>query len=864
MLDIPSQYRPSYRSHARTSSETTTTLDTKQWKRDEWISAGSGDAHCHPAPPETAGNFKKHVVGDYATAHATNPAILRHSNLPHPYNFRKQCPEALRKPFVGIGLERQEDVLPSGNWKYGNVIGDEIQRDAHLDIHVHLSREEPRQDSERSSSRTPSGSKHLVVMGHSFPDRRLTQDVFLPRFLDYRASRQPLDQVYNVDSPLNPSTVQQLDIVKTWRRLSSSQATEILHWEKAFKLILTASVEARFTSSDDVQAKTVKSTTDDKSYVSVHLDPLEIVFDMIKSEGTREAAFRWFASTGNIHRSLLRLLRNQDCFIDPLVSGPAPYPCSSIRNSSVKFKQLPKTGMCDMVGPIQVELLWNPPYISFESFDSNVEEGQAFHLRPNFCCALRGLFEDAISKGEIILTYSADVDWLHYDHNIQRFSGTVPLRRRLPGTKPPSGYIIDIVVKAELVENFGTPTLEQTMRTQVRLMVTPRKETTFEQSWRYPHHFPYQSFDGITWENIAGNETETKESIIRHPVTYQPLDVDIHNAHSPSSFPSQKDVSTVYHCRHGSPGSQADKITPTRLPDTGPDCVDPLKPAPLVVPKCRSSTLKKIQCIQHPIPSDRNRSVPRFDNHAADLEAKYSAWKFSKESKPGRRADYFIDFAATPRQRPQRQLQSSNDGEYVMPSENYGCPAFQEELSDSIRSCLSKINRIQRSHSTNQLPSIPIAPPNGEASTDLPSRGFHEHNGRGSKRPFFSSDDTTAYPSGGTTSGVDEIPEETRPTEVPAETCRQTDGLEQTQDPPLIRRDDALALLLRMRQIHEDERMSLGTNAEAIWFSSENTSEISLFESLDSWCSDHGTIFIVDDGEEADDEAEEAVNVGCV
>ncbi|KAL1886090.1 hypothetical protein Plec18167_000016 [Paecilomyces lecythidis] len=858
MLDIPSQYRPSYRNHARTSSETTPTLDTKeQWARNEWITAGSGDAHCHPAPSETVGNFK-HFVGDCAAARPTNPTILRHLNLPHPYTLRKQCPAAVQKPFVGIALERQEDALSYGNWKYGDTDRDEIRRDAHMDIRVHLSLEEPKQDSNKPSE-TPGGPNRLVVMGHSFPDRRLTQDVFVPRFLGYRASWQPPGLVYNVDSPLNPSAVQQLDIVKTWRRLSFSQAAEILHWEKALNLVITASVEALLTSSDGVQAKAAKSSPDDNSYVSLHLDPLKIVFDMIKSEETRKAAFGWFASTRNIHRNLLRFLRNQDCFIDPLLSGPAPYPCSSIRNSSIQLTQLPKAGMSDMGGPIQVELIWNPPYIAFESFDSKVEEGQLFYLQPKFCCALKGLFEDAIAKGEIILTYSVDVDWLHYDYSVGRFSGNVPVRRRLPETRPLSDYILDIIVKADLVENFGSPTLEQTMRTQIRLMVTPKRDTiALERSRSYSCRFPDQSMDSITWENAAGKETKAKESIICYPFTRRPLDVDIHNASPPASFPSHKDVSSICHCRHGCPGVQAGKSTPARLADTISDCVDPLKPAPLMVPKCRSSTLKKIQFPQHPTPSDRDRSVPRFDNYAADLEAKYSAWKFSKESKPARRADYFIDFAATPRQRPQRQLQSSNDGEDMRCSENAGCPAFQEELSDNIRFCLSKTKKTRNADSTSHLPLTPIAPPNGEASTTLSS----QHNGCRSNRPFSSSDETTAYPSGGTTSGVDEIAE-TYPMEVATETPRPKDDLEHSQEPPLIRRDDALALLLRMRQIHEDERMSLGTNAEAIWFSSENTSEISLFESLDSWCSDHGTVFIVDDGEEADDEAEEAGNVGC-
>jgi hypothetical protein len=122
-----------------------------------------------------------------------------------------------------------------------------------------------------------------------------------------------------------------------------------------------------------------------------------------------------------------------------------------------------------------------------------------------------------------------------------------------------------------------------------------------------------------------------------------------------------------------------------------------------------------------------------------------------------------------------------------------------------------------------------------------------------------SSEDTAASPSGGLANGRDDAMEETSRRQAPTEGSMQNSCVDSPEpEPPLIRRDDALALLLRMRQIHEDERMSLGTNAEAIWFSSENNSEISLFEPLGTGCSPHstGTVLIVDDGEDADDEAE--------
>ncbi|KAJ9264617.1 hypothetical protein DTO212C5_6999 [Paecilomyces variotii] len=863
MLDIPSQYRPSYRNHARTSSETTHSLDTKElWTRNEWMAAGSGDAHCHPRASEAVEKFKKHIIGDCAASHPTNPAILRHYNLPHLHNLRRQHPPAGRKPFVGIALERREG-LPSGNWQYGNAHHDDVRRDAPLDICVQFSPEDPRQDPKKPSQ-APGSSGRLVIKGHSFPVRHLTQEVFLPRFLDYRASWHPPDLVYNVKSPLNPSAIQQLDIVKTWKRLSFSQAAEILHWEETFKLILAANLEALLTSSDGAQTKLVEDSTKNPC-ISVRLDPLKVVFDMIQAEDSTKTAFRWFASTENVHRSLLRFLRNQDCFIDPLVSGPGSHPCASIRSSSVKFTRLPKSRISNVDGPTQAELLWNPPYISFESFDFEVEEGQAFHLRPSFCCALKDLFEDALAKGEISLTYSANVDWLRYDHKVGSFSGTVPVRRRLLETKPydPSSvHILDIIVKAELVENFGTPTLEQTMRTQIRLRVMPKMDqVTLQRNRRFSHHTRDRSLDIITRENLAVDETDTKEETICDPVTRPPLDVDIHNTYSPASLSGHKGVPDIYHYRHEHLEIQANKSSSAYPVNATPDCVDPPRPAPLVVHKSRPSTLKKMQYPHPSTPSDCNSPVPRFDNNAADLEAKYSAWKFAKESKPGRRADYFIDFAATPRQRPRRQLQSSNDGEHVMPSESVERLVCPEELWDDIRSCLYKVRRTTRDMATaSQLPLNSPTPPKGEASTILSGQDIHERNGHKSKRPFFSSDDTTAYPSGGTTSGVDETAEETYRIPAPDGKSRQ-DELEQPQEPPLIRRDDALALLLRMRQIHEDERMSLGTNAEAIWFSSENTSQVSLFESLGSGCSDYGTVFIVDDGEEADDEAE-AGNVG--
>ncbi|KAJ9298672.1 hypothetical protein DTO271G3_3639 [Paecilomyces variotii] len=864
MLDIPSQYRPSYRNHARTSSETTHSLDTKElWTRNEWMAAGSGDAHCHPGASEAVGKFTKHVIGDCAASHPTNPAILRHYNLPHLHNLRRQNPPAVRKPFVGIVLERREKELPSRNWQYGNAHHDDVRRDASLGICDHFSREEPGQDPKKPSQ-APGSSSRLVIKGHSFPVRHLTQEVFLPRFLDYRASWQPPDLVYDEKLPLNPSAVQQLDIVKTWRRLSFSQAAEILHWEETFKLVLAANLEALLTSSDGVQTKSVEGPTENPC-ISVRLDPLKVVFDMIQAEDGTKTAFRWFASTENVHRSLLRFLRNQDCFIDPLVSCPGSHPCANIRSSSVKFMGLPKSRMSDMSGPAQAELLWNPPYISFESFDFQVEEGQAFHLRPSFCCALKDLFEDALAKGEISLTYSANVDWLRYDHKVSSFSGTVPVRRRLLETKsndPSSVYTLDIIVKAQLVENFGAPTLEQTMRTQIRLRVMPKTDQrTLQRDQRFSHHTRDRSLDVITRENLAADETDTKEEIIRDLVTRPPLDADIHNTYSPASLSGHKGVPDIHHYRHGQLEIQANKSSPDYPVDATPDCVDPPRPAPLVVLKSRPSTLKKMRYPHPPTPSDRNSPVPRFDNNAADLEAKYSAWKFAKESKPGRRADYFIDFAATPRQRPRRQLQSSNDGEHVLPSESVERLSCPEELWDDIRSCLYKVRRKRTTATVSHPPLNPPTPPEGETSTILSGKDIHAHNGHKSKRPFFSSDDTTVYPSGGTTSGVDETAEETYQIPAPDGKSRQDELEQQSQEPPLIRRDDALALLLQMRQIHEDERMSLGTNAEAIWFSSENTSQVSLFESLDSGCSDYGTVFIVDDGEEADDEAE-AGNVG--
>lgn len=907
MLDIPCQYRPSYRNHARTSSETAPAFDTTvYWDKGKLVARGSVDAHCHPEPSEAVGKIKKDSITNCTMPHSANPAFFCNYHLPHLYDPQRQCPPAVRNPFVGIALERRDDALSFGNRHNGNIHIDGVHKEAHVDIRVHLTRNLPGKET-LEPPQAAGDSDRLIIKGYSFPVRKLTQEIFLPRILDYRLSWQPPDLVYNVNSPLNPSAVQQLDIVKTWKRLSFIQAAEILHWEETFKLVLAANLSARTTLSDQAQ---ISSTEDSAkiSYISVHLDPLKIVLDMIRSTDSGKTAFRWFARMGNIHRNLLRFLRNQDCFIDPLHYDPGSYRGLNIRDSSIKITGLPKFASSHVDRSAEVELLWNPAYISFDSFDYHVEEGQVFHLRPSFCSAFKDLFDDALAKGEIYLAYSADVDWFRYSHKIRSFSGIVPVRQssRTKSYDPSSTYTLDIIIKAELVEYFGIPILEQTMRTQIRLTVAPKKEPmtvasrngvcigkkqvrcqanrscssndpiktsetcqTYvakhtechkagnQHSLRRSRQISDHSLDITAQENLAIEEIDTTGGdMYLLAATRLPLDVDIHNTHGLASSLDHANASGSYDYRHGHPQYQANRGILTYATEKATECVDPLKPAPLVIPKSRLSTLKQMQFSESLTSSVQHSSAPRFDSQAADLEAKYSSWKFSKQPKPGRRADYFMDFAATPRRQPRCQLWSSHDWDDLALNKQAGHPPFPEEQSEHPRSSLHGPQGAQDVSAISQQPVMPVTP-RARSDNDSSSQNSRKCNRRDSNQPLISSEDTCISPSGGMANGRDKAMEETSRRQAPVERSVPNSCVDSPEpEPPLIRRDDALALLLRMRQIHEDERMSLGTNAEAIWFSSENNSEISLFEPLGTGCSPHNTVLVVNDGSDADDEAE--------
>ncbi|KAL1956844.1 hypothetical protein VTO42DRAFT_6794 [Malbranchea cinnamomea] len=327
----------------------------------------------------------------------------------------------------------------------------------------------------------------ISITGFSFPKYDGIADVFRPQLFCYERRGQSSFHGSTLDLRRQAPQLDHVDIVKTWKGLSSDKAEELVFWETIFRDVLEDMLHDEVRLLDRYSERPgspyrpgqLNHNDEEVQYFPVNL--IGLVASMVRLFRRQGRPYlRWLASTGNIFTGVAQFVQTHDCFtyVRPGVEG---------LSVGLSLKRLESNDIPPEL-PL-AELSWDPDYLSFDEVDYLTSEGEEFRLRPFYNSPSRAWLSSSFS-GDYCVEFRTSSAWLHWNNEERCFSGIVPFfsdpeERSLHtgadiiNPHPPDAnggmYALRIVLLATLTDFFpGNVRYEQTVRARITINVRPK------------------------------------------------------------------------------------------------------------------------------------------------------------------------------------------------------------------------------------------------------------------------------------------------------------------------------------------------------------------------------------------------------
>ncbi|KAK5256738.1 hypothetical protein LTR16_002534 [Cryomyces antarcticus] len=236
---------------------------------------------------------------------------------------------------------------------------------------------------EQSETFSQYGRIAFRLRGVAFPERTNALDVYLPVVKRYSLP-DSMDATRRI-------VFDHFDLVTTWKGLSIGQARELHFWEKTFETCLGAMVEEAVTDQLNSSAIAIDNLEPIDLYNRVSsfigtlgvktftVDLEKLMNHMIAHYERERERYTWFNAGGNVRTALKNFLRTGECFHQDIFQHPTIH---------VQF-YMPSTPSTQGLF-IDAEVLWRPPYVTFDDLTTTVSEGSEFRLLPRYREPLQG------------------------------------------------------------------------------------------------------------------------------------------------------------------------------------------------------------------------------------------------------------------------------------------------------------------------------------------------------------------------------------------------------------------------------------------------------------------------------------------
>ncbi|TKA61775.1 hypothetical protein B0A49_08768 [Cryomyces minteri] len=269
------------------------------------------------------------------------------------------------------------------------------------------------------------------------------------------------------------------DLVTTWKGLSIAQARELHFWEKTFETCLETMVEEAVADQLHNSAIAINNLepVDFCNRVSSFIGTLgvktftidleELMNHMIAHYERELERYTWFNAGGNVRTVLKNFLRTEECFHQDIFQHPTIH---------VQF-HTPTTPSTQGLF-VDAEVLWRPPYITFDDLTTTVSEGSEFRLLPRY----REPLQDRARRSFILETeyfIGPHDGWLNWDDELQWFRGILPrsLKTMQPRVDQGCDHIASLQLIAIITKQFGNGVrFERVIRLNTQFSVAPRPE----------------------------------------------------------------------------------------------------------------------------------------------------------------------------------------------------------------------------------------------------------------------------------------------------------------------------------------------------------------------------------------------------
>ncbi|KAF2455521.1 hypothetical protein BDY21DRAFT_67194 [Lineolata rhizophorae] len=350
---------------------------------------------------------------------------------------------------------------------------------------------------------------NLELSGVPLPRRLSAIEVFCPTHHKYDLAEQPICRA----APNNPvkkkEKIQYIDVVSTWKGLTTSRAYEVNFWETAFQRALEKVTKEHILEQWFVDGRNLFGGSQSAEMMR-HLDefitrarcfrvPINvnnlftIMLTLYQEDGKHHV---WLAQSPNPSASLVEFIRTRECFdFDDSDGKPFIRVCCSTRFT------FPNNLL--IIG----DLAWFPPRLEFLSLPTVVREGADMYFVPSYKeKGLNECFEEPATPTEYVL--ASDHIPLKWVADIKGFHGVAPpgMARRLRAA-PSNGLGSDgrcaLVIEFQLTTSITKPfpkdvRFERIVRLKLGVEIS---EPETQQTW--PARTRFAAEDAAPWKTTA-------------------------------------------------------------------------------------------------------------------------------------------------------------------------------------------------------------------------------------------------------------------------------------------------------------------------------------------------------------------------
>ncbi|KAF2140340.1 uncharacterized protein K452DRAFT_54441 [Aplosporella prunicola CBS 121167] len=257
---------------------------------------------------------------------------------------------------------------------------------------------------------------HFRLMSDAFPTRQSALDLYIPAFHRYD-SPDPSHET-------NCHFARYLDVISTWKNLSTCQARELEFWEEMFAAVLEYLISNRVMEIIDNMDKYIGGRHDtsldlricdfvnslgSKSFPVNIQDVINGMLELYKRHGMQHC---WFSSSGDLHNTLCDFLRTRDCFQDTPIHPTIMVHLSAVRNAK---------GEPAITGTVK----WRGPSMKFDHLQAFATEGSDYHVIPRYTePLLDSRYHSHLTRPEYYL--ASDCINFSWQQPIEGFQGCVP------------------------------------------------------------------------------------------------------------------------------------------------------------------------------------------------------------------------------------------------------------------------------------------------------------------------------------------------------------------------------------------------------------------------------------------------------